>query len=65
MINQEIKGRASDKIFAVFTSALRMSQEKNRYWSICKDRAKELEATRQKDLEVYSYIFSLIEKDRK
>ena len=65
MIDQEIKERASDKMFSIFINALRTSQQKNRYWSICKDRAKELEAAQQKDLEVYSYIFSLIEKDRK
>jgi hypothetical protein len=67
MIDQEIKERASDKIYSKFLSLLRIEllNPEEKYWSIDKDRAIELNNAHSKDLEVYSYIFSLIEKDRR
>jgi hypothetical protein len=66
MTKKEIKEQASDKIYAKYLGSLR---EKNMgddaFWSIDKDRARELKKCLDKDVEIYSYILSLIEKDNK
>ncbi len=64
MTEKEIKERASDKIYAKYLDSLRESLDPDPYWSIDKDRAKELKVAHNKEIEVYSYILSLIEKDR-
>lgn len=65
MTKKEIKELASDKIYAKYLSVLRESLDPDPFWSIDKDRAKELHKTLDKEIEVYSYILSLIEKDNK
>lgn len=66
MTKKEIKEQASDKIYAKYLAAMR---EKgigaDSFWSIDKDRARELKKCLDKDVEIYSYILSLIEKDNK
>ena len=64
-MTKEIKERASDKIYAKYLEAMRESLNKESFWSIDKDRAKELRVCIERELEVYSYILSLIEKDNK
>ena len=64
MTKKEIKEQASDKIYAKYLSSLRNSLDPDPYWSIDKDRANELRKCLDKDVEVYSYILSLIEKDK-
>ena len=65
MTKEEIKERAEDKIWAKYFGLLNDSLNENPYWSIDEDRAKELIIARDKDIEIYSYILSLIEKDNK
>ena len=63
-MTNEIKERASDKIYAKYLDSLRESLDSDPYWSIDKDRANELKKCLDKEVEVYSYILSLIEKDK-
>lgn len=65
MTQEEIKERAYTKIHSRYELALTYNALFDNYWKIDKDRAKELEEADKKDLEVYSYILSLIEKDNK
>jgi septum formation topological specificity factor MinE len=67
MIEKEIKQRASDKIYAKYLRLLReeLLDPEEKYWSIDKERAIELNKAHSKEIEVYSYILSLIEKDNK
>ena len=62
---QEIKEQASDKIYSKYLCLMRESLDPNLFWSIDKDRAKELMVAHNKEVEIYSYILSLIEKDNK
>jgi len=62
---QEIKERASDKIYSTYLCLMRESLDPNLFWGIEKDRAKELMVAQNREIEVYSYILSLIEKDNK
>jgi hypothetical protein len=64
-MTNEIKERASDKIYAKYLSCLQESLDPNPYWSIDECRARELKKCLDKEIEVYSYILSLIEKDNK
>ena len=65
MTKEEIKERAKDKIWAKYFHLLNESMASDLFWSVDKDRQKELREAHLKDLEVYSYILSLIEKDNK
>jgi hypothetical protein len=67
MTNEEIKERAKDKIWSKYLSLAReeLLDPTVKYWSIDKERAKELNEAHSKEIEVYSYILSLIEKDNK
>lgn len=65
MTIDEIKERAEDKIYSIYLSKLRESLQPNKYWSIDPERAKELEKAFDKDIEIYSYILGLIEKNNK
>lgn len=66
MTKKEVKERASDKIYAKYLEVLREKNMGNdAFWSIDKDRANELKKCLDKEVEVYSYILSLIEKDNK
>ena len=62
---KEISERASDKIYSIYLSKLRESLQPNKYWSIDPERAKELEKAFDKEMEVWNYVLSLIEKDNK
>jgi hypothetical protein len=64
---QEIKEAASDKIYSIYLGLLRTSllDPEAIYWSIGKERAIELNKAHSKELEVWSYILELIEKDNK
>lgn len=65
MTKKEINERANDKIYAKYMGSLRERDTPNVFWSIDKDRANELKKCLDKEVEVYSYILSLIEKDNK
>jgi hypothetical protein len=62
---QDTKERASDKIYSIYLGLMRKSLNPDLFWSIDKDRAKELMIAQNREIEVYSYILSLIEKDNK
>ena len=64
-MTQDIKERASNKIYSIYLSTLRESLQPNKYWSIDPEKAIELEKAFDKEVEVWSYILSLIEKDNK
>jgi len=61
----EIKERADNKIYSIYLSKLRESLQPNKYWSIDPERAKELEKAFDKEMEVWNYVLTLIEKDNK
>jgi len=65
MTKKEVKEQASDKIYAKYLGSLRERDTADAFWSIDKDRANELRKCLDKDVEIYSYILSLIEKDNK
>jgi hypothetical protein len=66
MAEKEIKERASDKIYAKYLqlSRVELLDPEEKYWSVDKARAIELNKAHSKELEIYSYILSLIEKDK-
>ena len=64
-MDKEIKERAHDKIYAIYLNVMRESLQLDKYWKIDPDRAIELEKVHDKEVQVYSYILSLIEKDNK
>jgi len=64
MTNQ-IKNQASDKIYSKYLCLMRESLNPNLFWSIDADRAKELMVAHNREVEIYSYILGLIEKDNK
>jgi len=64
-MDKEIKEAAHDKIYAIYLNIMRESLQLDKYWKVDPDRALELEKTHDKEVQVYSYILSLIEKDNK
>ena len=65
MIDKEIKEAAQDKVWAKYFVLLNESLQLDKYWKVDPDRALELERAHDKEVQVYSYILSLIEKDNK
>jgi len=64
-MDKEIKEAAHDKVYAIYLNIMRESLQLDKYWKVDPDRALELEKTHDKEVQVYSYILSLIEKDNK
>jgi coenzyme F420-reducing hydrogenase beta subunit len=64
-MDKEIKEKAHNKVYAIYLNLMRESLQPDKYWKIDPDRAIELEKLHEKDVQVYSYILSLIEKDNK
>jgi coenzyme F420-reducing hydrogenase beta subunit len=62
-MDKEIKEKAHNKVYAIYLNLMRESLQPDKYWKIDPDRAIELEKLHEKDVQVYSYILSLIEKD--
>jgi len=65
MTTEEIKERAKDKVWAKYLHFLNESMAGDLFWSVDKDRQEQLMEAYLKEVEVYSYILSLIEKDNK
>lgn len=65
MIEKEIKNQASNKIYSKYLCLIRESLDPNLFWSVDKDRAQELMVSHNREVDIYSYILSLIEKDNK
>ena len=65
MTIEEIKELAIDKVYSIYTVKMFKTDEKDPYWSVDNaSKASCLEAD-ARDLKVWSYILSLIEKDNK
>jgi coenzyme F420-reducing hydrogenase beta subunit len=64
-MDKEIREKAHNKVYAIYLNLMRESLQPDKYWKIDPDRAIELEKLHEKDVQVYSYILSLIEKDNK
>ncbi len=66
-MTKDIKERANDKIYSIYSGLLRQEllDPEIRYWSIDTERAKEINKSHAKEVEVWSYILTLIEKDNK
>lgn len=64
-MTNEIKEAAHDKIYSVYLGLMRESLQLDKYWKLDPDRALQLEKSHDKEVQVYSYILSLIEKDNK
>jgi hypothetical protein len=60
-----IKQRAFDKIGSMYLSAAVRADEPDPYWSIDEERAESFKKRDLIDVDVYNYILTLIEKDRK
>lgn len=63
-MNNSVKERAFDRIWASREIALINAQQQDPYWKIDQDRAFELSLCDLKDIETWNYILTLIEKDR-
>ena len=63
--NKEIQQRAFDKIGSMYLAATVRASETDPYWSIDEDKAELLKKRDLIDVDVYNYILTLIEKDRK
>ena len=63
MYLEEIKFRARDKIFAEYQMAAIHTKDPDPYWKIDQERAKKYKEQEQIEVDVLSYILSLIEKD--
>jgi hypothetical protein len=65
MTDKEIKECAHDKVYAIYLNLQRENLWLDKYWKVDPDRAVFLERAHDKEVRVYSYILSLIEKDNK
>jgi uncharacterized membrane protein len=64
-MKEEIKEAAREKIEATLLVATMEADSPDLYWKIDKDRQLELNKRDKFEVEVWSYILSLIEKDNK
>jgi hypothetical protein len=60
-----IKQRAFDKVGSMYLATVVKSEDLDPYWSIDLERSEDFKKRDLMDTEVYSYILTLIEKDRK
>jgi len=60
-----VKETAREKIESCLIQATREANNPNMYWKVDKDRQLELNIRDRFEVEVWSYILSLIEKDNK
>lgn len=63
--NKEIQQRAFDKIGSMYLMSTINAAEENPYWSIDQERAEAFKKRDLIDVDVYNYILTLIEKDRR
>ena len=65
MTSQETKELARDKVYSIYTVKMFKTDDKDPYWSVSNESQKACVESDRRDLEVWSYILSLIEKDNK
>lgn len=65
MDRSELNELAYYKIYPAYTRMKRESKMTDLYWKVSEDKQKELMEAHKKEVEVYSYILGLIEKDNK
>ena len=61
----EIKELALDKVYSIYTVKMFKTDKKDPYWSMPDETKKACKKSDQRDLEAWSYILSLVEKDNK
>lgn len=61
----KIKELARDKVYSIYTVKMFKTDEKDPYWSMPDETQKACKESDQRDLEAWSYILSLVEKDNK
>jgi hypothetical protein len=61
----KVKEAARDRIESCLVQATRDANDTGLYWKINEDRRAELNIRDKFEVEVWSYIFQLIEKDNK
>lgn len=64
-MKEEVKETASSMINSRLIQAVREANDPNLYWKVDPDRQLELNKRDKFEVEVWSYILSLIEKDNK
>ena len=64
-MKQEVKEAARSMIESRLIQATREANDPNMYWKVDKERQLELNIRDRFEVEVWSYILSLIEKDNK
>lgn len=65
MTLKEIKELARDKVYSIYTIKMFKTDDKDPYWSVPSESQKACVESDRRDLEAWSYILSLIEKDNK
>ena len=65
MTHQELKELARDKVYSIYAVKHFKVDDKDPYWSVSDETKKSCKESDQRDLEAWSYILSLIEKDNK
>jgi hypothetical protein len=63
MNQKEIKELARDKVYSIYTVKMFKTDSEDPYWSMPDETKKACKESDQRDLEAWSYILSLIEKD--
>ena len=64
-MTDKVKEAAREKIESCLIQATRDANDTGLYWKVDKDRQLELNIRDRFEIEVWSYILSLIEKDNK
>lgn len=60
-----IKERASVKAWVNLDRAIASYKDTNKFWPVDEDRADKLREAAHRDIELWDYIYTLIEKDRR
>lgn len=60
-----IKERASVKAWVNLDSAITNYKNTDRFWCVEEGRADKLREAAHRDIEIWNYIYTLIEKDRR
>ena len=65
MTTEETKELAWDKVYSIYTVKMFKTGSTDPYWSISNEAKKSCKESDERDLQAWSYILSLIEKDNK
>jgi hypothetical protein len=65
MVSKETRELARDKVYSIYTVKMFKVDDKDPYWSVSQESAEFCKESDQRDLDAWSYILGLIEKDNK